>query len=304
MSEVKLAHVTVSFNYSAPSVEFESGGFKVLLVKRDGSLFPEEPVKPEDGRQPNVLATRLMVTAALLEGALWLRDQTQEREEGVRGVVEAFNDLMRLAPESAVTVALEHGMQVLGKALGVTRGGEEKEAEQSGYPPEFLGKGDLSQFEFRPTSMSFEEHEGNRAVRLTCGGSSVLLISETDADSYAVGAVKEEGPQEDPNGLNLRATFVALRQPLVNYLVLDSLEQSLLEDAAQGWEEMKTTEPDKAHMLLPLLLSGAATLEVRKVVVPEQEAVALMERHRKGELSSTAFIEALTGDRPSDAPLH
>lgn len=303
MSLKKLDRVSVSFDYEARAVRFDSGEFYARLYAQDGRLLPESNSEglAVDSRD---LSVRLMVAATLNETAGWANEPTEANAEKVRTVVQAFNNLMEADPQAAADAALAQGMQVLKKALDKRSGERDSELKVSGFPPNFLGKGDLSKFEFRPTIVVFEEHEGDKAVRISCGPSSVLLLADKNSIGYAVGAAEESGPQEDQNGYNIKATFVALKDAFVKYLVLDELEQDLLEDAITGWENLKVEEPDKARALLPHLLSGAATMEVRRTEVSEEVAQELLARHKRGELTDSQLIDAMTSRRDESAPLH
>lgn len=299
MSLKKLDRVSVSFDYEARALRFDSGEFYARLYVQDGRLLPESNTDGPavDSRD---LSVRLMVAAVLFEAADWANEPSEANAEKVRVAAEAFNRLMEADPQAAADAALAQGMQVLERAV-TKRDGKLK---VSGFPANFLGKGDLSKFEFRPTTASFEEHEGAKAVRLACGPSSVLLVADKNSIGYAVGAVEENGPQEDQNGYNIRATFVALKDGFVKYLVTGELDQDLLEDAIRGWEDLKTEEPDKARKLLPHLLSGEATMEVRRTEVSHEVAQELLARHKRGELSDSQLIDAMTMRRNGSAPLH
>lgn len=298
----KLESVAVSFDPSERSIRFESGEFYARLYVEGGRLLPESNAGGP-AADPRDLSVRLMVAAVVGEAAVWANEPTEANADKVRAVADAFNRLMEADPQAAIDAALTQGFQVLRKALEKNREGR-AELQVSGFPPNFLGKGDLSKFEFRPTTVSFEEHEGDKAVRITCGESSVLLTADKNSIGYAVGAVEETGPQEDQNGYNIRATFVALKDGFVKYLVMDELEQDLLEDAIQGWEDVKLGEPQKARRLLPALLSGEATMEVRRTTVPAEVAQELLDRHRRGELTDSDLIKAMTDERSDDAELH
>ena len=281
---LKPSLTTLEFDFEARAVTFRAGDQYVHLTIEEGRLTPtNKEFLKSAATDPDSLGLRLAMAALMLHVVTWMQDPSEENKDELVDTHRAFNEVMELAPEQAVLLALENGLKVIQETLKAKRG---------------IGKVSLV-----PTEVTLTKYGEQRAVKIACGEAYVVLseVKPEGKDSKAVNAVEEHGDVSSNEHRNMKLTFMAIREPMKVYLTNPELADEAgpqLLAAAEGWNTIKAEQPEMAESLIGPLLEGSVSLNAMPVEISEAEAQAFIDRYESGEISMKELQKALGTDGP------
>jgi hypothetical protein len=217
------------------------------------------------------MGLRLAMSALVIPIVAWLQKPNKENEDQLREAHDAFAEVMRVAPDQGMLLAVENGVKVLQRAM---------KHLQAGQSVELL-----------PTNVELGTEDGKRTVKISCGKSFVVLaqVECDEPGGLAINSIHEEGDKDSDEFRNLKVTFMAICEPLKVFLTGTDEEAKLagdeLEISAEGWNALKEEQPDMAAQMAPGILKGEVRLGTMPVDVSQEEAQALIKRFEDGEMS-------------------